>query len=245
MTPRMRALSSADGLSSRRPCRVRVVISTSEPGGMKRSGRILPSRPARPGSCAGRKPNRGRLRLGRAGATLSLHRPVPRSAEPKNQTEVGFPKYSLVVHPGVPVFLHVALAMVLLAPAGNLEARQFDLLGQVVRVHEPDGNVRELGYDGEGNVVRAKDKDYDVEFKYGGMNRLLARTQGGTTVRFAYDTEEDLTAIFNEAGAAYRFVLGPTGEVKEEHGFDGLRRQYERDHRPGSPVTRIVPHIVP
>ena len=133
-------------------------------------------------------------------------------------------------------------------PAGNLETRQFDLLGQAFRVHEPDGNVRELGYDGEGNVVRAKDKDYDVEFKYGGMNRLLARTQGGTTVRFAYDTEEDLTAIYNEAGAVYRFVLGPTGEVSEEFGFDGLLRKYERDQagrvqkvlRPGGLCTEYA-----
>ncbi len=130
-------------------------------------------------------------------------------------------------------------------PAGNVEARQFDLLGRAVRVQEPDGNLRELGYDGEGNVVRAKDKHYDVAFKYGGMNRLLARTQAGTTVRFAYDTEEQLVAIYNEAGAVYRFVLGPTGEVNEEFGFDGLRRQYQRDpagrvqqvQRPGSLVT--------
>ena len=114
-------------------------------------------------------------------------------------------------------------------PAGNLEARQFDLLGRVVRVQEPDGNTRELGYDGEGNVVRAKDKQYDVAFQYAGMNRLLTRTQAGTTVRFAYDTEEQLVAIYNEAGAVYRFTLGATGEVTEEYGFDGLRRAYLRD----------------
>jgi RHS repeat-associated protein len=123
-------------------------------------------------------------------------------------------------------------------PAGNNETLQLDLLGQVVRVSEPDGNVRELAYDGEGNVLRAKDNDYDVELKYGGMNRLLARTQGGTTVRFLYDTEEDLTAIYNEAGAAYRFVLGPTGEVSEELGFDGLLRKYERD--PAGRVQKVL-----
>jgi len=27
----------------------------------------------------------------------------------------------------------------------------------------------------------------------------------------------------------YRFKLGPTGEVDEEHGFDGLMRRYKRD----------------
>jgi RHS repeat-associated protein len=114
-------------------------------------------------------------------------------------------------------------------PGGNIEARQFDILGRVVRVQEPDGSVRELSYDGEGNVARAKDQHYDVAFKYGGMNRLLTRTQAGATVRFAYDTEEQLIAIYNEAGLVYRFALGPTGEVSEEYGFDGLHRKYERD----------------
>jgi YD repeat-containing protein len=121
----------------------------------------------------------------------------------------------------------------------------FDLLGRTVRVQEPDGNLRELRYDGEGNVVRAKDQQYDVEFNYTGVNRLLSRTQAGTTVRFVYDTEENLTAIYNEAGAVYRFVLGPTGEVNEEYGFDGLHRAYQRDKagrvqkvlRPGGLVT--------
>jgi RHS repeat-associated protein len=123
-------------------------------------------------------------------------------------------------------------------PAGNTETRLFDLLGRVLRVQEPDGNLRELGYDGEGNVVRAKDKHHDVAFKYTGMNRLLSRTQAGTTVRFAYDTEEQLVAIYNEAGAVYRFGLGPTGEVNEEFGFDGLRRVYQRD--PAGRVHKVL-----
>jgi len=123
-------------------------------------------------------------------------------------------------------------------PNGNVEAREFDLLGRVVRAQEPDGNLRELGYDGEGNVVRAKDQQYDVEFKYGGMNRLVSRTQAGTTVRFVYDAEEQLTAIYNEAGAVYRFTLGPTGEVNEEFGFDGLHRRYERD--PAGRVHKVL-----
>jgi RHS repeat-associated protein len=133
-------------------------------------------------------------------------------------------------------------------PGGNIETNQFDLLGRLVRLQEPDGNLRELGYDGEGNVARAKDRQYEVEFKYGGMNRLLSRTQAGTTVRFVYDTEEQLVALYNEAGAVYRFTLDATGEVSEEYGFDGLRRRYERDKagrvkkvlRAGGLVTEYV-----
>jgi len=114
-------------------------------------------------------------------------------------------------------------------PAGNIERRQVDALGRIVRVFEPDGNVRELGYDGEDNVVGVKDQQYDVQFAYRGMGRLVARKQAGTAVRFSYDTEEQLVAIHNEAGAVYRFALGPTGEVNEEYGFDGLCRKYQRD----------------
>src|SRR5690606_32826653 len=100
--------------------------------------------------------------------------------------------------------------------------------------------------DGEGNVLCARDRHYDVAFRYQGMSRLVARTQGGTTARFEYDTEGRLIAIHNEHGAVYRFVLDACGNVVEEHGFDGLRRVYERDaagrvtrvRRPGARETR-------
>ncbi|MFO7179507.1 MAG: DUF6531 domain-containing protein, partial [Pseudomonadota bacterium] len=131
-------------------------------------------------------------------------------------------------------------------PNGNVRRIERDLLGRPVRVHEPDGNVRELVYDGEGNLLRSRDRLYDVGFSYQGMGRLAARTQAGTTVRFEYDTEEQLVAIHNEHGAVYRFVLDACGNVVEEHGFDGLRRVYERDaagrvtrvRRPGARETR-------
>jgi RHS repeat-associated protein len=133
-------------------------------------------------------------------------------------------------------------------PVGNVELWVIDVLGRVTRVHEPNGNIRDLSYDGESNVVRAKDKHYDVEFSYGGMNRLRARKQANTTVRFQYDTEEQLTSIQNEAGSVYCFILGPTGEVDEEHGFDGLCRKYSRDKagrvqkvlRPGGLATEYA-----
>ena len=50
-------------------------------------------------------------------------------------------------------------------------------------------------------------------------------------------SEEQLTGIVNEHGRVYRFRLGPTGEVDEEHGFDGLMRRYTRDKT--GQVTRV------
>ncbi|WP_299036677.1 DUF6531 domain-containing protein [uncultured Pseudokineococcus sp.] len=114
-------------------------------------------------------------------------------------------------------------------PLGNDQLRRFDLAGRVVRVDEPDGNVREFEYDGEGNLLHAVDRLYDVGFTYQGMGRLASREQAGTTVRFEYDTEEQLTGVVNEHGYVYGFGHGPTGEVTTERGFDGVLRLYERD----------------
>lgn len=112
---------------------------------------------------------------------------------------------------------------------GNVQRRRYDLLSRVVRVEEADGNVRELAYDPEGNVVHAKDRQHDVRFAYQGMGRMASRSEAGTTVRFEYDTEEQLVGILNEHGHAYRFQLSPTGQVLVEVGFDGVRRRYVRD----------------
>ncbi len=125
-------------------------------------------------------------------------------------------------------------------PKGNVQHREWDVLGRLVRVREPDGNTRELAYDAEGNVVWAKDQHHDVRFAYQGMNRLRKREEAGTTVRFAYDTEERLLGVQNEHGLVYQFVLGPTGQVQEEWGFDKLKRTYLRD-----PVGRVMQVIRP
>ncbi|MCG5053689.1 MAG: RHS domain-containing protein [Myxococcales bacterium] len=123
---------------------------------------------------------------------------------------------------------------------GNVQHREWDALGRLVRVHEPDGNERRLAYDAEGNVVHAKDVHHDVRFTYQGMNRLRKREEAGTAVRFAYDTEEQLLGVQNEHGMVYQFVLGPTGLVQEEWGFDRRKRTYLRD-----PVGRVQQVIRP
>ncbi len=114
-------------------------------------------------------------------------------------------------------------------PKGNTQSRTFDPLGRVVEVQEPDGNLRHLQYDPEGNVIHVKDKQHDVSFAYSGMGRMTARTEAGTTVRFTYDTEEQLVGIRNEHGYVYRFELDENGEVAVESGFDEVRRVYTRD----------------
>ncbi|HEX6239601.1 MAG TPA: hypothetical protein VFZ61_01860, partial [Polyangiales bacterium] len=112
---------------------------------------------------------------------------------------------------------------------GNVQRRWFDLLGRVERVEEPDGNVRTLRYDAEGRAVQLKDQQSDIELGYQGMGRLAYRSEARTTVRFEYDTEEQLVGIQNEHGHVYRFELDPRGLLQREHGFDGQLREYRHD----------------
>lgn len=114
-------------------------------------------------------------------------------------------------------------------PLGAEVRRSFDLAGNIVRVEEPDGNIRTLGYDGEGNTTSAVDVLYDVAMTYQGMGRLATRTQADTTVEFRYDTEEQLTGVVNEHGYVYSFTYNPAGLVSTERGFDAIMRIYERD----------------
>ena len=112
---------------------------------------------------------------------------------------------------------------------GNVQRREHDALGQVVRVFEPDGNMRELAYDAEGNVVHARDRQRDVRSNTGAWAALASRSEAGTTVRFDYDTEEQLIAIKNEHGHVYSFELDPPGTGQGRDAASTVRRQYLRD----------------
>lgn len=112
---------------------------------------------------------------------------------------------------------------------GNVQWRAYDLLDRVTTLHEPDGNVRRFQYDAVGNVLRAQDRHHDVQYAYRGMNRMIRQAEAGTAIEFLHDTEEQLRAIVNEHGLAYRFELDGVGDVVTEAGFDGLTRRYQRD----------------
>ena len=112
---------------------------------------------------------------------------------------------------------------------GGTTEYAYDLLGQVVKVKEADGNTRVMQYDPEGNVVHVKDADREVVFGYRGVNKLAMRSERGATLRFRYDSEDQLREVENEKGECYTFRLDAQGDVVEETGFDGLTRKYYRD----------------
>jgi len=114
-------------------------------------------------------------------------------------------------------------------PNGNSTIRRYDILGRLESIEYPDGNKRDYRYDREGHLVHWKDRHREVALEYRGMGRMVARTEADRTVRFEYDTEEQLVAIINEHGEVYRFVHGPTGRTTEEHRFGGIVRRYSLD----------------
>jgi len=114
-------------------------------------------------------------------------------------------------------------------PLGNVERRTLDLLGRLVRLEEPAGEVHELTHDGEGYLLSLRNQRHDIRFTRSGMGRMTSRSQAGTTVRFDYDTEEQLTRIVNKHGSVYSFTYTATGELASERGFDEVLRVFERD----------------
>ncbi|MBC8070170.1 MAG: RHS domain-containing protein, partial [Deltaproteobacteria bacterium] len=135
------------------------------------------------------------------------------------------------------IFDALGRAVCSIDPTGEQQRRTFDLLGRAIRIEYCSGNVEELEYDAEGSLTRHRDSAYEVAMTYCGRGRLATRTQGGTTVRFQYDTEEELVAIVNEHGAVFRFTIGPTGAIEQEQSFDGQIRRFTRD--PMGTIVRV------
>lgn len=160
------------------------------------------------------------------------------------RTELGYDASGNLAHVINPVggetrFEHDRLGRLvkLVNARGGVERRLIDLAGNLLEVHLPHGVGRRFEYDRERNVTRAVDSLRDIAFGYTGYHRLHERREAGTTVRFHYDTEDQLVAVENEAGELYRFTLDARGLVHEETGFDDFTRRYTRD-RAGR-VTRV------
>ena len=112
---------------------------------------------------------------------------------------------------------------------GAITRFRYDVQGNLLRVESPTGLVQELAYDAHGNLLEARDATRQVRFTYGHFNKVQAREEGGTSVRFLHDTEGRLTSVINEANETYIYSLDALGRVREETGFDGQTRRYLYD----------------
>jgi RHS repeat-associated protein len=114
-------------------------------------------------------------------------------------------------------------------PKGAWQSKQYDLLSRVATINDFDSNVIQLTYDAIDNITAYRDKVKSVTYTYSGLWKLRSRTEGGATLHFKYDTEEQLRKVTNEQGLSYHFKLDPAGNIIAEIGFDGLTRTYERN----------------
>ena len=131
---------------------------------------------------------------------------------------------------------------------GNATRYAYDRADNLIRLEEPDGNVHRFEYDAMGNMIHASDNIREVRFTYGALGVLKSREQERHHITFGYNSELQLRRIGNEAGDNYFFELDGLGQVVTEIGFDGLRREYERDgagrvtrvNRPGDKWTEYL-----
>lgn len=114
-------------------------------------------------------------------------------------------------------------------PAGKVERRRYDLRGRLVEQVQADGNYLSYGYDAVGRNTRVTQAKREILLGYTGTGRLAWRREQDAALRFEYDTEDQLTAVINQAGEAWRFERDPAGHVVAEQAFDGVRRSYGLD----------------
>ncbi len=132
--------------------------------------------------------------------------------------------------------------------AGQLNNYTYDALGRITRTIAPDGNIVKLTYNAYEEVIRAEDRERQVEFEYTPLGSLKKRKENGKILRFAYNTEEQLTTLRNEANERYLFARDRAGRIVQETGFDGLTRNYLRSpnglvHRTERPGGRFSEYV--
>lgn len=124
-------------------------------------------------------------------------------------------------------------------PAKHKQQFSYDALGRVKKIKLTDDNIINLKYNAYDEVIETIDsKRHKIQFEYTPLGSLKLREESGTKVQFKYNTEEQLLAIINEHKEYYRFGRNKNGEIINEIGFDGLRREYQRD-RAGK-VLKVV-----
>lgn len=121
---------------------------------------------------------------------------------------------------------------------GEVRHFEYDALNRLCNIHLPDGNTVRLTYNAYEEVIQAADRHSKIQFEYTPMGSVKKLKQHKAEIQYLYDTEERLNSVVNEAGKHYFFSYNKRGEVINETGFDGLKRQYERDST--GKVTKVL-----
>jgi RHS repeat-associated protein len=121
---------------------------------------------------------------------------------------------------------------------GGVTRLRYNALGDVLAVESPTGVRARYSYDAERNVTSFVDETQSIRLKYGGYHKVVEQEEGGTTLRYVFDTEENLIALVNGSDERYTFKLDACGRVQEEVSFDGQKRTYLREK--GGWLTKTI-----
>jgi len=111
-------------------------------------------------------------------------------------------------------------------PLGAIETMNYDQSNRLTRHTSDDGNTTNFKYNAYDDVVWMKDNEREIRFTYSPLGSLTSRIEQHRKIKLQYDTEEQLTHVYNEAGEEYSFERDPMGNVTIETGYDGVRKLY-------------------
>ena len=112
------------------------------------------------------------------------------------------------------------------SPLGAVESMSYDQGNRLVRYTSDDGNTTNLKYNAYDDIVWMKDSEREVRFAYNPLGKLTSRIEQHRRIKLQYDTEGQLTHVFNEANEEYTFEHDVMGNVTTETGYDNVRKSY-------------------
>ncbi|MCW5518549.1 RHS domain-containing protein [Aureitalea sp. L0-47] len=124
----------------------------------------------------------------------------------------------------------------------------YDALDRVTQIQKADKSAIRFKYNAYQDIIETLDsKKHKIKFDYTPIGSLKNREENGVKVEFKHNTEDQLVAIVNEHKEYYRFGRNDKGEIINETGFDGLRKDFIRDQagkvlrvsRPGERFTEF------
>ncbi len=120
-------------------------------------------------------------------------------------------------------------------PQGTLTktvSYQYDILGRLWRINNPDGNYSEYSYDAVGNKLSYKDPKGSPQtfYDYDPLGRLREITlPGDVHTLYDYNSHSNLTSITDGNGNATTYILDDMGRVYQEVSPDRGTTTYQYD----------------
>lgn len=117
---------------------------------------------------------------------------------------------------------------------------QYDIKGDVVAIHAPNGGETRLQYNANRQLTAYTDPlGRTTRFEYDGLAQIVRRIQpDGHSLHYHYDRERNLIGLTNEKGERYQLKYDANERLIEEIGFDGRMQRYEYN-----PLGHLIAYI--